>query len=297
MAMRGLLGRSFLSTLILAGLAASGGFAAGSSSTSAAATYTVTYKGNGNTGGAPPTDSAKYATGAKVAVKGNTGNLARAGYSFNGWNTTANGSGTAYAAGATFTMGSANVTLYANWKLLPTYTITYAGNGNTGGAPPTDSSKYATGAKVTVKGNTGNLARAGYSFNGWNTAVNGTGTAYAVGATLTMGGANVTLYANWKLLPTYTITYKGNGNTSGAPPTDSGKYATGAKVTVKGNTGNLARAGYSFSGWNTAANRTGTAYAAGFFPRKSQFLGRQAFKPEYTGISLLGQSGGDPISL
>jgi uncharacterized repeat protein (TIGR02543 family) len=81
----------------------------------ATATYTVTYNANGSTGGASPTDSKSYAKGTAVTVLGNTGTLARTGYTFSGWNTTANGAGTAYGAGSTFNMGSANVTLYAQW--------------------------------------------------------------------------------------------------------------------------------------------------------------------------------------
>jgi hypothetical protein len=45
-----------------------------------------------------------------VTVLGNTGNLAKTGYSFNGWNTKADGSDTACTQGQTFSMGSANVT-------------------------------------------------------------------------------------------------------------------------------------------------------------------------------------------
>ena len=80
-----------------------------------AATYAVTYNGNGSTGGSPPTDSNAYDQGATVTVLGNAGSLVRTGYTFSGWNTTVNGSGTEYAAGNTFSMGSASVTLYANW--------------------------------------------------------------------------------------------------------------------------------------------------------------------------------------
>ncbi len=79
------------------------------------ATHTVTYNADGSTGGATPSDTNSYAQGASVTVLGNTGNLARTGYTFSAWNTTANGSGTAYSAGSTFSMGSANVTLYAQW--------------------------------------------------------------------------------------------------------------------------------------------------------------------------------------
>ncbi|NCU27442.1 cell wall-binding protein, partial [Candidatus Nomurabacteria bacterium] len=51
--------------------------------------------------------------------------------------------------------------------------------------------------EVTVAGNTGTLARTGYTFSGWNTAANGSGITYPVGAELLMGDANVRLYAYW----------------------------------------------------------------------------------------------------
>ena len=190
------------------------------------------------------------------------GSLVKTGYTFNGWNTAAGGTGTSYAAGATFTI-SADTTLYAQWTPT-TYTVTYSGNGNTGGTAPVDgSSPYTSSATVTVLG-AGSLVRTGYTFNDWNTAFDGTGTSYAPTATFTMGSANVILYAQWTLIPgAYTVTYSGNGNTGGTAPVDSSGYTSGATVTVLGNTGSLARTGYTFSGWNTAAGGGGTNYAAG----------------------------------
>ena len=41
-------------------------------------------------------------------------------------------------------------------------------------------------------------------------------------------------------------------------PVDTATYASGATVTTKLNTGNLAKTGYLFSGWNTNATGTGT---------------------------------------
>ena len=225
-------------------------------------TYTITYNGNGNTSGTVPTDPGAYVTGATVTTKTNSGTLAKTGSTFAGWNTAADGTGMAYAASATFTMGSANVTLYATWTANPTYTITYNGNGNTSGTVPTDPGAYVTGATVTTKTNSGTLAKTGSTFAGWNTAADGTGTAYAASATFTMGSANVTLYATWTANPTYTVTYNGNGNTSGTVPTDPGAYVTGATVTTKTNSGTLAKTGSTFTGWNTAADGTGTTYAS-----------------------------------
>jgi uncharacterized repeat protein (TIGR02543 family) len=229
---------------------------------SALPTYTVTYNGNGSTGGAVPVDSTHYLQGRTVTVLGNTGNLVQTGYTFSGWNTAANGSGTSYVGGNTFTMGASNVTLYAQWMLVPTYTVTYNGNGNTGGAAPTDSNHYTQGQTVTVLG-VGSLTRSAYSFAGWNTQANGSGASYSAGNTFPMGTANVPLYAQWTLTPTYTVTYNGNGNTSGTVPTDSNHYTQGQTVTVLGNSGSLAKTGYSFANWNTLSDGTGTTYAQG----------------------------------
>lgn len=76
-------------------------------------TYTVTYDGNGSTGGTVPA-TAGYDKGATVTVAGNTGGLVKTGFDFAGWNTAANGSGTTYQGGNTFTI-NANTTLYALW--------------------------------------------------------------------------------------------------------------------------------------------------------------------------------------
>lgn len=82
-------------------------------------TYTVSYNGNGNSGGAAPTDSNAYTNGQTVAVSGNAGSMVKSGCSFAGWNTASDGSGADRGPGTTFLMGSANVTLYAKWAILP----------------------------------------------------------------------------------------------------------------------------------------------------------------------------------
>lgn len=82
-----------------------------------------------------------------------------------------------------------------------TYTLTYSDNGATSGSVPADSSSYAEGQSVAIKGNTGALRRTNYVFAGWNTQANGGGTSYWQGQSLAMGAANMTLYARW-VVPT-----------------------------------------------------------------------------------------------
>ena len=229
--------------------------------TYAAITYSITYSGNGSTAGTVPSSGSYTAGGAAHTVSGNTGSLVKTDCSFAGWNTAADGSGTAYAASSSYST-SATATLYAQWTAVVTYSVTYAANGSTGGAAPTDSGAYAAGASVTVLGNTGTLVRTGYAWAGWNTAADGSGTSYAAAATPSMGSGNVTLYAMWTVV-TYAVSYDANGATGGAVPADAGAYAAGATATVLGNTGTLARTGYTFDRWNTAPSGSGTSYAGG----------------------------------
>jgi uncharacterized repeat protein (TIGR02543 family) len=230
------------------------------------ATYTVAYDGNGNTGGSAP--SPQSATnGSTVTASSNSGNLVRDGYTFGGWNTKPDGTGTSLTAGSTqFVMPAGNVTLYAIWTSITQFHVYYDGNENTGGTAPSDGTGHLGGANVSVLGNSGTLTRTGYTFVGWNTTAGGTGNHYATGGSLTMPNSDVTLYAEWVIdselvVSGYNVTYDGNGNTSGSVPTDANTYANGASVTVSGNTGSLVKTGYTLSSWNTAANGSGTSYA------------------------------------
>ena len=82
--------------------------------TTSAAGYSVTYNANGGIGTAP-VDSKGYPAGQSVTVSTTSGTLTYSGFTFVGWQTKADGSGTTYAQGQTFNMGSSNVTLYALW--------------------------------------------------------------------------------------------------------------------------------------------------------------------------------------
>jgi uncharacterized repeat protein (TIGR02543 family) len=226
----------------------------------ASANIKVTYDGNGSSGGSTPTDATNYKSGMLVTTRGNTGNLAKTGYTFAGWNGKADGNGTNYAPGDTFSIGANSITLYAKWTINQ-YSIIYKGNSSTAGTPPVKASfDYNSTATISDKGT---LARTGYTFIGWNTNEEGTGTDYTAGQTFKMGASDITLYAKWTTKPVSTITYNGNGHTGGNAPLDSSKYISGATITVLGNTGNLIKTGSIFKGWNTKGDGSGTDYQAG----------------------------------
>jgi uncharacterized repeat protein (TIGR02543 family) len=149
--------------------------------------YTVLFNANGGTGtlAVQPIDSNTSAN-----LKPNT--FTRTGYVFAGWNTAANGSGTSYANGASYTMSAApNVTLYAQWTAI-NYTVTFDANGGTG---TMSDQTIAFNASANLTSNA--FTRWGYTFAGWN----GNYTSYADQASYTMStAANVYLQAQWQLL-------------------------------------------------------------------------------------------------
>jgi uncharacterized repeat protein (TIGR02543 family) len=132
------------------------------------------------------------------------------------------------------------------------YTVTYNANGATSGTAPTDaSSPYAPSSTVTVKANTGSLARTGCTFSGWSTEADGSGTDYAASgsATFTITG-NTTLYAKWAA----TVTWNDNG---GVIRTDNIFVpAAGKSVTPPSDPSTSARGncGDKFMGWTTTEN-------------------------------------------
>lgn len=161
-------------------------------------TYTITY--NANNGSGAPSSQTKVQN---VDLTLSTTVPTRSGYYFAGWNTSANGSGTSYAAGAVYSENS-NVTLYAQWK--QGYKISYNANGGSGA--PSD--------QIKVQGNTVTLStnkptKTGNTFTGWNTSSDGSGTSYAAGATYS-ADSSITLYAQWKP-NVVTIKFNINGGT------------------------------------------------------------------------------------
>ena len=169
----------------------------------------------------------------------------RTGYTLTGYKVAnSNNGSTTDLGGAVFTFdsstktgslkqGTVPITLTAQWN-ANTYTVSFNGNGATGGNTATQNFTYdaaqnlrANGFQQTYtvtfdpgEGLNSSSATATSTFKGWNTAANGSGTAYSnqqsvKNLTATNGG-NITLYAQWTkgsvILPT---------------PTKSGKVCTG----------------------------------------------------------------------
>ena len=99
-------------------------------------------------------------------------------------------------------------------------------------------------------------ARTGYTFGGWFTAAYGAGTRLA---DTTKIEADATYFAKWTAC-TYTVTFHANDdNATGEMGVQTHTYDAALALTANA----FVRAGYTFSGWNTAADGGGTAYTDG----------------------------------
>lgn len=202
----------------------------------------LTYDGNGATGG--KTDPQNGVTDQKVNVRQN--GFTRDGYTFVRWDTQADCRGKAVNPGDKWTLQGSS-TLYACWAGVA-QTLTYHGNGATGGNTAAQSGH--TGDELTTNAN--GFTRDGYTFVRWDTAKDGSGTAYGEGkngvSQYVMKPAGNDLYAIWKANPA-TIQYRNDWpNTTGSTPDTTGN--TGDTVTISQNS--FDRPGYTFTGWSTS---------------------------------------------
>jgi uncharacterized protein (TIGR02145 family)/uncharacterized repeat protein (TIGR02543 family) len=221
-------------------------------------TYTVTYNKNSADSGTVPVDSNPYYKGKEVTIAGNPGKLSKSSASFSGWNTKADGTGESYNAGAKFPMPDSAVMLYVKWTTNPTYSIIYHSTTSTGGNVP-NTVTSDSGTIVTIS-DSGSLYKTGYSFVGWNTKEDGSGKAYKTGDKFTMGAVGIDLYAQWTKAQ-FTITYHGNGNTSGTiPQKTTHLYQT---EIIVADAGGLSKTGCYFTGWNTDSTGNGIDYSIG----------------------------------
>ena len=198
----------------------------------------LTYDGNGATGG--KTDPQNGVTDQKVNVRQN--GFTRDGYTFVRWDTQADCRGKAVNPGDKWTLQGSS-TLYACWtgNMQP---LTYHGNGATGGNTAAQSGK--TGDELTTNAN--GFTRDGYTFVRWDTAKDGSGTAYGEGKNgvgrYTMKPAGNDLYAIWQANPA-SIRYRDDYGATGSTPDTTG--VTGQNVTIAQN--GFTRPGYTFTGW------------------------------------------------
>lgn len=170
--------------------------------------YTLTYQAPDGTG-VPAAADYDYGTTATV------GSATRTGYTLEGWNTKADGTGSTYHPGDTIVMNQGNLTLYAQWSQI-TYTLQFDAQEGTGSMAPVTAT-YQEAVTLPVLG----FTKSGAQFVGWSLTPGGPAV-YVDGATVAMPAANLTLYALWQAGLGVTIHWT----------TASGAITAGSNVTV-----------------------------------------------------------------
>ncbi|MCL2601495.1 MAG: InlB B-repeat-containing protein [Treponema sp.] len=213
-------------------------------------TYTIAYNGNGGSGTMPPSQFTYDVQGNLEAVSFSHSE------DFLGWAKTAGGNIAFRDKAAILNITAVNddvIHLYARWG-SGTYRVTFDINGGTG-STPSDQTANA-GASISLPGESG-FSKPGVAFAGWNTKADGTGDSFNAGTQFTPI-QDVTLYARWSVV--FEVNFNANGGTGTTPPALT--VRDGMSIQLPSG-GALTKSGFNFSGWNTAADGSGTNYSAG----------------------------------
>lgn len=154
-----------------------------------------------------------------------------------------------------------NYDLYAKVGNNSRYKVTYHSNTTADATVTDDTMIYAKDVLATVNDNS--FSNGDMVFLGWNTKADGTGTTYYPNGTIKVTG-NMDLYAQWgDKASTVSVTYHSNFGTDQTKTVKD--IANNGQITVEdySATGLPAREGYTFAGWNTQADGTGSTFAAG----------------------------------
>ncbi|MGN0367379.1 MAG: InlB B-repeat-containing protein, partial [Wujia sp.] len=178
-------------------------------------------------------------------------------YDFIGWNLYSGQDWAMYAPNTIINGGitdkaGATVTLYAAWALQDSYSVTYNANGGVG-TPAITTGFPQEDLIITDVAPT----KENYTFVGWNTSADGSGTMYQPGAVVASGfGENTTLYAIWKRNPS--LSYHANGGVFDYM-SEKAYHQIGEEVSID-YTNLPTRNGYDFDGWNTKSDGSGNMY-------------------------------------
>jgi hypothetical protein len=217
--------------------------------------HVVTFDENANTTDLVTSSQTMSAPSSLTLFSNLQPTFVNAGHLFTGWNTTANGSGTSYANGASFGF-TTDITVYAQWSQAVPSTVEIVLNEGSSGSTAVSG---VMGSTIVLPILSASL-NPGFSFDGWNTTANGSGIAFAGGTSFVMDD-DMTLFAQWIAASSepITITLSANGG-SGTVPSITGDV--GGSATLPGQLG-LIRSGFELTSWNTDSNGKGVAFLVG----------------------------------
>ncbi|MEI8095363.1 MAG: InlB B-repeat-containing protein [Spirochaetales bacterium] len=145
---------------------------------------TVVFDPNGALAGTVPVDAAKYGPGDEITLPGNTGNLVKPGYQFDGWRAKADGSGDLLVPAAKVALPATSWTLYADWVADSAWVPTSVSGAITGPSAPVDNTITVAGPTTASFGSASTFtATAPGTPTGYQWYVSGTAASGATFAT------------------------------------------------------------------------------------------------------------------
>jgi uncharacterized repeat protein (TIGR02543 family) len=195
------------------------------------------------------------------------------GYTFVGWNTSANGSGSSYMDGSTYSF-NADIGLYAQWVAISVVrTLTLYENDSASDSIDSTMTGITNSSITPFSSIQPTFSNAGHSFVGWNTSANGSGTSYADGAQYSFG-SNAALYAQWVVIAApYTVTFYENDSASDSVSSSMSATEATPFTQFADMQPTFVNGSHMFSGWNTSRDGTGTSYSDGFhFPFQTNLI-------------------------
>ena len=220
--------------------------------------YTVDFDLNGGTGTVPLARTVEKDCSINLPDESGFSNDP---FTFGGWNTKDDGTGTNYTADFNFVVQN-KTTFYVKWISEDDIcTITFKANGGTG--TPPGSLAVASGTYITIPGK-GSLDKTGYDFSGWSELTDGTAPVYFEDDFLSVAD-DMDFSAIWiDTSEACTVTFDINGGSGKVPnPLTVEKGDVIMLPRVLATSGTKAKGLLQFDGWNTNAAGTGTDYAAG----------------------------------
>jgi uncharacterized repeat protein (TIGR02543 family) len=256
--------------------------------------YTVRFSKNGGDTEAEP--NTKTVTAPEIFID-SLPNVepTRKGYIFTGWNTKPEGNGEEFTANIAVTN---SITVYAQWLELPDGSLIVKfdkNNNDIGSQAANPQTKAAIPPKKTIGVLPAEPMRIGWDFTGWNTKADGSGTTFTGDTPVS---ANITVYAQWKPYECVVTFDKNGGNTEADPLTITVTYP----ATTTGGTlpGQPERENFIFTGWNTKADGSGTAFTGdtpvGILENKAITIYAQWQEKTYTISGTISKSDGGGAS-
>ncbi len=226
-------------------------------------THYLYYDANGGSG-APSTQSHNTSSNTSYTFTISSTTPYRSGFEFQGWSTSSSATSASYQPGGTISVSANSYkTLYAVWKQVYNYSLSFNANGGSGAPSTVSESSTSTSLYLSIP--TEVPTRTNYEFLGWSESSTATSASYSAGSSVRLTSSSPTkvLYAVWKQVYNYWIIFSARDgyNETTVPSVHEQSTSTSIYLTIPDTI--PTRSGYEFVGWAEGRDATEAEYYVG----------------------------------